>query len=129
MKRRRLVVVLALAAACGGVAAWLWARQPSPVAVVAERPFTDLETALAEEGANGWELHISPRVPGPYRLLPGGTVLGGDPNMRSISRVRDKSGAVLEEQELQGNPAFDQIVVYLETLDGRQTMAVLKRPR
>jgi hypothetical protein len=125
MKRRRLLVLLIVAIVAGAsFAAW----RHAPAVAARERPFTDLNTALAE-GPRGWELHIAPRHPGPYRLRPEGPVLGLNPQSELICRVRDSAGTVLEEVKLKGNPAFDQTVVYFDTPDGRKTMAVLRRPR
>lgn len=127
MKRRRLLVLLAVAAVAGAsAAAWLAHHSTAPLA---ERPFTDLATALANDGPHGWELHIAPREAGPYRLLRDGSVLGGSPQTEMTCTVRDSSGAVLEEVKLKGDPAFDQVVKYLETPSGRKTMVVLRRPR
>ena len=42
----------------------------------ADRRYTDLESWLAPEAKNGWVLSVPPRRPGPYRLLPGGPMLG-----------------------------------------------------
>jgi hypothetical protein len=128
MKRRGLGLAFVLAV--GGIALWWQSRQaqPTPNKTSTNRQFTDLDTALATE-LPGWKLHTPPPHPGPYRLLPESSLVVGDGKSGAICRVRDTSGAVVEELRLEGNPEFDQMVVRLETPSGRQTMAVLKRPR
>jgi hypothetical protein len=130
MRRRRLLVALALALGVVGVAARTRSRPtsidrsgPAPV----EQPFTDLGTATE---VPGWELHIPLRHPGPYRRFraAGESMLGGSDKTSMICRVRD-GGTVVEELRVEGNPAFDQLVIQLETPSGQRTMAVLKRPR
>jgi|GEM_PF-5240880 len=122
MRWRRLVLILLLTAGVGSVLLW-WRGRPEAANQLGGRPFTDLNTALA--AWPGWQLHTPPPHPGPYRPLPGESVSasGG-----MVCRVWDH-GAVVEELRLEINPAFDQMVVYLETPGGRRTMAVLKHPR
>ena len=128
MNRRWLGLAFVLAV--GGIMLWWQSRQaqPNPNKTSDNRAFTDLDAALAA-GAPGWKLHIPPPHPGPYRMLPEASVVVGDAKSGAICRVRDTSGAVVEELKLEANPEFDQMVVHLETPGGRQTMAVLKHPR
>jgi hypothetical protein len=91
--------------------------------------FTDLDTALAPEKAHGWAVTVPPRREGPYRRLPGGPVLARDPADGLVCRLTDEKGVVVEEIKLQGIEGCDQAVVYLETADGKKTMAALKRAR
>jgi hypothetical protein len=44
-------------------------------------------------------------------------------------RVRDDGGTVIEEVRLESDPAFDQLVVFLDTARGVQTLVVMRRPR
>ncbi|QEL20942.1 hypothetical protein [Limnoglobus roseus] len=126
MKRRGFWVRLAITAAvCGAIAVWQWGPQLSSPA----RGFVDLDTAVAADTKQGWEILTRPVHPGPYRRLPGGSVIGRSEKEGVNVRVRDATGAVLEDVQLKGNPDYEQTVVYLETLDSRQTMAVLKRSR
>jgi hypothetical protein len=122
---RRLVLMSLILAACAA-AAWLEWRPARPST---ERPFTDLDTALAPHLSAGWQVSTPPKQPGPYRALPGETseLPAGKGNAMAF-RVWE-GGAVAEELRLESNPAFDQLVVYLETEAGRRTIAVLKRPR
>lgn len=46
-----------------------------------------------------------------------------------ICQVRDDTGAVVEEIKVEGDPASDQLVVWLETPGGRRALVGLKRPR
>lgn len=131
MTRRRLLLLGAIGAlviaVVGAVALQLSARSvvnPPPT----ERPFTDLETALAPTAQHGWELHIRPRHPGPYRLLPSGATLGRGAKGQAVGGFeRDKNGAVLEELRLEGHPDYDLAIVSLDTPDGCRTIAALKR--
>jgi hypothetical protein len=86
-----------------------------------------LEAALVRARLDDWELHIRPQHPGPYRLLPGSNHLGQTEGTSLAGRVFGDKGDVLEELRLQGQPGYDQLIVYLETPDGRRTMAALKR--
>ena len=132
MTRRHLVllgVAAALLVAVMGVVAWQLRGRPAAAPPPTERPFTDLETALAPEAKHGWVLHIAPRHPGPYRLRPGGSVLGQGKGTAMIGYERDKNGAVVAELRLEGNPEYDQAIVNLETPDGCRTVAGLKRVR
>ncbi len=45
------------------------------------------------------------------------------------SWVKDDDGTVVEEIRLVGTPEFDQLVIFLETPSGRQTMVALKARR
>jgi hypothetical protein len=124
MRRRSTWVWVGLAAALGAALAvgrHTQSRGDAPAA------FTDLDTALAPEKAHGWELAIPPKREGPYRLLPGGPVLGRVPASGLECRIRNAEGAVVEEIRLQGIEGCDQSIVYLETADGHTTMAALKR--
>jgi hypothetical protein len=94
-----------------------------------EVPFTDLDTALASATSNGWTVSVPPKRPGPYRLVPGGPVLGSSDGAGLECRIKDQTGTVVEEIRLVGTADLDQSVVYLETADGQTTMAALKRSR
>ena len=121
-KRWRLWLIVAVVAAAGLM---LWLRmKPGPE--LNDRPYGDLDAALAPYRASGWTLHTPPPHPGPYRNGRAGASVGAGDS--TICRVRDGE-KVVEELRVEGNPAFDQLVVNLETPGGRETMAVLKRPR
>ena len=124
MKRLRWIGVLLV------VVGILWglSTQNHPAPPGANRSFTDLETALASGGPRGWELHARPPHPGPYRLIPGGDMLGRTEGTGLTCRVYDDRGKVLEEVRLKAIPGCDQLVVYLEAPGGHRTMAVLRRP-
>ena len=132
MKTRWVVLGLALGflSAAGLAAVGLFAllgRRP-PALTPPVRPFTDLETALAQEAPLGWELHRPPQLHGPYRMVPGGSLYDHKSKATVTSRITDDEGRVLEEVRLEATE-FDQLVVFLETLHGRRTIAVLKRVR
>lgn len=93
-----------------------------------EAGFTDLDTAIAQEKSQGWELSIPPKHAGPYRRLPGGPVIGRGSKDGLVCRLRDANGTV-EEIKIQGIEGYDQMVVYLETPGKQQTIAVLKHAR
>jgi len=107
---------------------WGWSTQDRPAGSEANHPFTDLETALASGGPRGWELQTRPPRPGPYRLIPGGEMLGRNEGTGLTCRVHDDRGMILEEVRLKAIPGCDQLVVYLEAPGGHRTMAVLRRP-
>jgi hypothetical protein len=90
--------------------------------------FTDLDTAIAQEKAQGWELSVPPKYEGPYRRLPGEPVIAHGAKDGLVCRLRDANGT-FEEIKLPGIEGYDQAVVYLETPSKQQTMAVLKRAR
>jgi len=94
-----------------------------------EIPFTDLDTALTPATAHGWTVSVPPKRLGPYRLIPGGPVLGSSEGAGVECRINDQTGTVVEEIRLVGTADIDQCVVYLETADGQKTMAALKRSR
>ena len=120
--KRKLLTVAAVVAAVVAVAVWFFARQSG-----SERPFTDLNAAVAE--LKGWEVHTPPPEPGPYRKLPDESFLaGGDDTAMNVS-LSDGNGKMVERLRLKSEPTFDQLVVKFETPTGRRTMAVLKRPR
>ena len=124
MRRHWLLVLLCVAGmACASLAIWQRSRGTLPP----ERPFADLSVVLSQEVPRGWELHIAPAEPGPYRLLLGGAMLGNGEGTGLTCRVVDDDGAVLEELSLRGTCEYDQLVVYLETPGGRRTLATLKR--
>jgi len=112
----------AVGAAVVAIGVWFFARQSG-----SERPFTDLNAAVAE--LKGWEIHTPPPEPGPYRKLPDESFLGGGSDTAMSVAVSDGSGNIVERLRLKSEPMFDQLVVKLETPTGRRTLAVLKRPR
>jgi hypothetical protein len=123
MKRRLTWVWLGIAVLLGGlllVDQYMRSRGP------AAPQFTDLDAALAPEEAHGWKVEIPPKQAGPYRRLPGEPVLAAE---GMVCRLTNEQGAVVEEVKLQPIQGYDQAVVYLETADGKKTMAVLKRAR
>jgi hypothetical protein len=125
--RLRLILMVLIIAACCALAWLRWhpTRAPGP----ADRPFTDLDTALASYLSAGWTVSTPPKQPGPYRPFPGETseLPAGQGNAMAFRG--SNGGAVTEELRLESDPNFDQLVVYLETQDRRRTVAVLKRPR
>lgn len=122
MNRRRWWVLGAVAVLGAGLGIWNHNRaRPEPLV------FADLHSVLASERAHGWELSVPPKRSGPYRLLPGGPVLGRTPNTSLEGQLRDANGAVAEEIKLRGAEDRDQAIVYLETADGQMTMAGLVR--
>jgi hypothetical protein len=124
MKRSRPFGLLFLAVVSGAALAFgIERRSRAPHAP----RFTDLDTALAPEMMHGWELAVPPKAAGPYRLLKGGPVLGRNPSAGLTCQIKAPNGEVLEEISLRGIEGCDQSVVYLETADGRRTMAALKR--
>lgn len=92
--------------------------------------FQSLEEVLAAEMRDRWAVSSQPRSPGPYRRSPEGPTFlgGGNRGEQTISRIRDKSGAVVEELTL-NSEAFDQLVVHLDTESGGRTQVVLRRDR
>ena len=133
MKARWVVLVLAVcflsAAGFAAVGVFGIAGRHSPVPTPPVRPFTDLDTAIADAAPEGWELHRSPSIPGPCRLLPGGMMLGRGEGRSMTCRVTNADGVVTDELRLESTPEYDQEAVFLETIDGRRTIAVLKRAR
>ncbi|MDY3553020.1 hypothetical protein R5W24_002110 [Gemmata sp. JC717] len=127
--RRRLLallVVLSLLAAVGTVVATS-IRRPEPAAPP-ERPFVPLEAIAASH--RGWDVVAPPQLPGPYRLSPrGGSLLGAGNGGSMTNRVRNDSGAVTEEVLLKCDPAFDQLVVFLDTAGGDRTLVVMRRAK
>lgn len=45
------------------------------------------------------------------------------------SRVRDDAGSVIEEVQVESNPKFDQLAVFLDTASGDTTIVMMRRPR
>lgn len=113
----------AVVAAVVAIGVWYYARSGG----VPEKPFTDLNAAVAE--LKGWEVHTPPPEPGPYRKLPDDSFLVGGGDTAMSVAVSDGSGNLVERLRLKSEPTFDQLVVKFETPTGRRTMAVLKRPR
>jgi hypothetical protein len=127
MRRRRQlwgIIFVAVAVTVAVVFSNRPTAKPQP-----EVPFTDLDTALAPAKAHGWTVSVPPKRSGPYRLLPGGPVLGSSESAGLECRIKDQTGTVVEEIRLVGTADLDQSVVYLETADGQKTMAALKRSR
>ena len=127
MRRRRQlwgIAFVAVAVTLGLVFSNRDKAKPQPAV-----PFTDLDAALAPATADGWAVSVPPKRPGPYRLLPGGPVLGSSEGAGLECRIKDQTGTVVEEIRLVGTADLDQSVVYLETADGQKTMAALKRSR
>lgn len=120
--KRKVLTGAAVVAAVAAVAVWYFARQPG----ASEKPFTDLNAAIAE--LKGWEVHTPPPEPGPYRKLPDDSFLAGGGDSAMSVAVSDGSGNIAERLRLKSEPTFDQLVVKFETPTGRRTMAVLKRP-
>jgi hypothetical protein len=94
-----------------------------------DKSFVALEAAVAPEIASHWEIASPPRLPGPYRRSGEGTsvLAGGNPNGEMVCRVRNNAGIVTEDLRLKSDPAFDQMVVYLDTASGDQTLVVMRR--
>lgn len=123
--RWRLLVGFVVLLGAVAVVLWFapWGRHTEPAARP-EPPFVSLEAVVASYA--GWEPVAPPRLPGPYRPL-GGHALGAGNS--TTSRVRDDAGAVVEEVGVEGDSAFDQMVVFLDTASGGRTLVVMRRPR
>ena len=127
--RPTALLALAAGAACLTLWAGWWAVRSGPPARPPAPPFRDLGAVLVRYSDSRWEVAAPPRRPGPYRDL-GGSMLGrGDTSRRLTSRVRDESGAVVEEVSLTADTDCDQMVVELETQAGQRTLVTLKRCR
>lgn len=124
--RRRLLAGSVVLIGAAVVVPWLapWGRRAEPAARP-ERPFVPLEAVVASQV--GWELVAPPRLPGPYRASGGHLV--GPGHSSATSRVRNDAGVVVEEVQLQAEPAFDKLVVFLDTASGDRTLLVMRRPR
>jgi hypothetical protein len=124
--RRRLLAGFVVL--LGAVVVVFWfaprGRHAEPVARP-ERPFVPLEAVVASDA--GWELVAPPQLPGPYRPLGSHLVAAG--HSSATSRVRNDAGAVVEEVRVERDPAFDHMVVFLDTASGGRTLVVLRRPR
>ncbi len=72
-------------------------------------------------------MSIPPKREGPYRRLYEGSVLWRWSDGRQHLPRPDAHRNVVEELNLQGIEGFVQMVVYLETPGGQQTLVVLKR--
>ena len=125
MKRRWRLAVILVAVAAFGI--WMALGEKPPWRGSSEASFTNLDTALAPVKAQGWELLVPPKHPGPYRLQPQGPISGNATGLSA--RIKDASGAVVEEITLEPIPGADLTIVYLETPDKRLTMAALKRTK
>ena len=127
-KRSRFVPLIVLVAAVGAA---YWSADPfgqraGPKAPP-ERPFVELEAAVALYIENRWEIAAPPRLPGPYRESREGA-MGCGARSKVTCRLRDDSGAVTEDLQLEPDPEFDRTVMCLDTASGGRTLVVLRRP-
>jgi hypothetical protein len=121
LSRKWLALFGVVAIASGGLFVWDRHRErPNPI------PFADLDTLFAVERGTEWKIHNSPRLEGPYRVL-SGTYVERSPGIKSTIRLRDASGTVMEEINVEGAMDRDFLFHELETADGQKTMVGLVR--
>lgn len=122
MHKRKWVLVLALLLVA--VAAFMTVRDQGRAP--SGPPFADLDTVLATQYQNDWSVLTPPKREGPYRLTPSEPQMVPRNSGKGMTyRLRTQEG--VEEVHLDGGANYDQLLIELETRDGRRTVVVLKR--
>lgn len=122
MRQRRWVLVVGILLAAAAAYSGIWQQRQAP----AGPPFAPLDTTLAGYLKNGWSVLVPPKLEGPYRIeqKEHPTVLRNSGKPMTY-RLRGPDG--VEEVHLDGSADYDQILLELETQNGRRTLVVLKR--
>jgi hypothetical protein len=122
MRQRRWVLVAGILLAAVAAYSGIWPQHQRP----AGPPFVPLDTALEGYLKNGWSILVPPKLEGPYRIVQKEhPIVFRNSDKKMNYRVRGPEGA--EEVHLDGSADYDQILLELETQNGRQTLVVLKR--